>query len=146
MTPRQAVPSCAVAVSQHPARPSECRMGESPAAQRSEQPGTQGTECPSSFRRGSAGREGSSSRPRATLTRASTTVVLCRSSRVGLKGARRWRLLESVQRPLSERSEDMSLSDRQRRGAFEVCWSDTELVVATLFAVVPVQQVPAFLR
>ncbi|WP_268237900.1 hypothetical protein [Haloarcula argentinensis] len=40
----------------------------------------------------------------------------------------------------------MSLSDRQRRGAFEVCWSDTELVVATLFAVVPVQQVPAFLR
>ncbi len=101
LTPRRAVPSCAGAVSQHPARPSECRMGESPAAQRSEQPGTQGTQCPSSFRRGSAGREGSSPGSRATPTRAFDSAVLCRSSRVGLKGARRWRLPWSRQRPLS---------------------------------------------
>ena len=101
LTPRRAVPSCAVAVSQHPARPSECRMGESPAAQRSEQPGTQGTQCPSSFRRGSAGRAGSSAGSRATPTRAFDSAVLCRSSRVGLKGARRWRLPWSRQRPLS---------------------------------------------
>ncbi|KAA9401064.1 hypothetical protein Har1131_20905 [Haloarcula sp. CBA1131] len=33
-------------------------MGESPAAQRSEQPGTQRLQGASSFRRGSAGREG----------------------------------------------------------------------------------------
>jgi hypothetical protein len=31
----------------------------------------------------------------------------------------------------------MSLSDRQRRGAFKVCWSDTEFVVAIPFGVVP---------
>jgi len=31
----------------------------------------------------------------------------------------------------------MSVSDRQRRGAFEVCWSDIEFVVAMLFEVVP---------
>jgi len=31
----------------------------------------------------------------------------------------------------------MSLSDRQRRGAFKVCWSDTELVVAMSLGVVP---------
>jgi hypothetical protein len=43
---------------------------------------------------------------------------------VGLKGARRWRLLWSLQRPRSERSEEMSLSGRQRRGAFKLCWSD----------------------
>ena len=48
----------------------------------------------------------------------------------GLKGARRWRLLWSLQRPLSERSEEMSLSGRQRRGAFKLCWVDTTLVVA----------------
>ena len=101
MTPRQAAPSCAVAVSQHPARPSECRMGESPAAQRSEQPGTQRLQGASSFRRGSAGREGSSPGSRATPTRAFDSAVLCRSSRVGLKGARRWRLPWSRQRPLS---------------------------------------------
>ncbi len=35
----------------------------------------------------------------------------------------------------------MSLSDRQRRGAFKVCWSDTEFVVAIPFGVVP--QAPA---
>jgi len=75
---------------------------------------------------------------RARLRRVrSTTAVLCRSSRVGLKGARRWRLLWSGQRPLSERSEDMSVSDRQRRGAFEMCWSGTDSVVAMLFEVVP---------
>ncbi|RKS75873.1 hypothetical protein BDK61_4405 [Haloarcula quadrata] len=101
LTPRRAVPSCAVAVSQHPARPSECRMGESPAAQRSEQPGTQRLQGASSFRRGSAGREGSSPGSRATPTRAFDFAVLCRSSRVGLKGARRWRLPWSRQRPLS---------------------------------------------
>jgi len=48
----------------------------------------------------------------------------------GLKGARRWRLLWSPQRPLSERSEEMSLSGRQRRGAFKMCWVDTNIVVA----------------
>ncbi|AAV44513.1 unknown (plasmid) [Haloarcula marismortui ATCC 43049] len=76
-------------------------MGESPAAQRSEQPGTQGTQCPSSFRRGSAGREGSSPGSRATPTRVFDFAVLCRSSWAGLKGARRWRLPWSRQRPLS---------------------------------------------
>ncbi len=101
LTPRRAVPSCAVAVSQHPARPSECRMGESPAAQRSEQPGTQRLQGASSFRRGSAGREGSSPGSRVTPTRAFDSAVLSRSSRVGLKGARRWRLPWSRQRPLS---------------------------------------------
>ena len=50
-------------------------------------------------------------------------------SPVGLKGARRWRLLWSLQRPLSERSEEMSLSGRQRRGAFKLCWSDIILAV-----------------
>ena len=49
-------------------------------------------------------------------------------SPVGLKGARRWRLLWSLQRPLSERSEEMSLSGRQRRGAFKLCWSDADTV------------------
>ena len=48
----------------------------------------------------------------------------------GLKGARRWRLLWSLQRPLSERSEEMSLSGRQRRGAFKLCWFDATIVVA----------------
>ena len=38
----------------------------------------------------------------------------------------------------------MSLSDRQRRGAFKVCWSDTEFVVAIPFGVVPpVPEVPS---
>jgi len=46
----------------------------------------------------------------------------------GLKGARRWRLPLSLQRPLSERSEEMSLSGRQRRGAFKMCWPDSSLV------------------
>ena len=36
----------------------------------------------------------------------------------------------------------MSLSDRQRRGAFKVCWSDTESVVAMSLGVV-LQTVPA---
>ncbi len=37
----------------------------------------------------------------------------------------------------------MSLSDRQRRGAFKICWSDTESVVAIPFGVVPpVPEVP----
>ncbi len=112
-------------------------MGESPAAQRSEQPGTQRLQGASSFRRGSAGREGSSPGSRATPTRAFDSAVLCRSSRAGLKGARRWRLPWSRQRPLSERSEDMSLSDRQRRGAFKMCWSDTESAVAMSLGVVP---------
>jgi len=31
----------------------------------------------------------------------------------------------------------MSLSDRQRRGAFKVCWSDTEFAVAMSLGVVP---------
>jgi len=31
----------------------------------------------------------------------------------------------------------MSVSDRQRRGAFKMCWSGTESVVAMLFEVVP---------
>jgi len=48
---------------------------------------------------------------------------------VGLKGARRWRLPWSPQRPLSERSEEMSLSGRQRRGAFKLCRFATTLVV-----------------
>ena len=48
---------------------------------------------------------------------------------VGLKGARRWRLPWSLQRPLSERSEEMSLSGRQRRGAFKICWTDADAVI-----------------
>ena len=36
----------------HPNGVTECRMGESPAAERSEQPGTQAAQRPSSFRRG----------------------------------------------------------------------------------------------
>ena len=40
------------------------------------------------------------------------------------------RVLWSLQRPPSERSEEMSLSGRQRRGAFKMCWFDTDLVVA----------------
>jgi hypothetical protein len=93
-------------------------MGESPAAQRSEQPGTQRPKGASSFRRGRA------------VARVLRFVV-------GLKGARRWRLLWSSQRPLSERSEEMSLSGRQRRGAFKICWSDAVFAAHTGIGVVP---------
>ena len=58
---------------------------------------------------------------------------------VGLKGARRWRLPWSPQRPLSERSEEMSLSGRQRRGAFKLCWTDTDrVIIPTSIEVLPV--------
>ena len=51
----------------------------------------------------------------------------------------------SLQRPLSERSEEMSLSGRQRRGAFKMCWVSADVVVGQAIIVVSTPFFPVVL-
>ena len=133
-------------LNEHPERPTECRMPK--ARQRSTasspdrrskraSPATVPARPAAEARSGeptAGGWAGDGSKtlrsdvlvPAREVGREGSAVLCCV---VGLKGARRWRLLWSLQRPLSERSEEMSLSGRQRRGAFKMCWIDTDLII-----------------